>query len=445
MQVFKLCMRKIARNPLFLIVYIVGLSFMGVAMVGSVSSTQPVGAFERQEVNFALIDRDGSELSRGIAEYLETQGTRMPVEDSDTGLQDAVAKGRVDYILIIPDGYQRDFAEAAADGADPEPLESVYSFVAATGALADQRVNNYVSIVYALATAEGAERPSGVDPTLGMEADGGAAGGSERASGTQELRQGAATASASETEGTREIEEAMVALTDEALKLAAQEAPASYMDVPETGAGSQLMFYLQWSMYGVFAGVVVAVGELTGSLARTDMRRRTAVAPLTQLSYNVQVALACLVVGAMAWAWDFGLGCVVFHGLLETFSWEALAASGCSLAAFVLLALSVGFLVGKLRFGVAAANAVGNIGGMVLSFMGGAWVPLSLMSAEMVAVAHFLPGYWYSMACQQAAALPAGATFSQIAPVMENLGVVLLFALAFLLVALVLGKVRTKE
>ena len=245
--------------------------------------------------------------------------------------------------------------------------------------------------------------------------------------------------------GASEAEDSMAALTDEALGLAAQEAPASYMAVPETGAGSQLMFYLQWSMYGVFAGVVVAVGELTGSLARTDMRRRTAVAPLTQLSCNLQMALACLVVGAMAWAWDFGLGCVVFRGSLEAFSGEALAASACSLAAFVLLALSVGFLVGKLRFGVAAANAVGNIGGMVLSFMGGAWVPLSLMSAEMVTVAHFLPGYWYSMACQEAASLPAGATFSQLAPVAENLGVVLLFALALLLVALVLGRVRTKE
>ena len=414
MQVFKLCMRKIACNPLFLIIYIVGLSFMGVAMVSNVSSTQPAGTFERQEVDFALVDRDGSELSRGIAEYLETQGTRVPVEDSATGLQDAVAKGQVDYILIIPEGYQRNFAEAVAGDAEPEPLESVYSFVAATGTLVDQRVNNYISIVYSLAAADG-------------------------------MRAGSGAVEAPEVRAAADVEGSMAALADEATGLAAQEAPASYLAVPETGEGTQFMFYLQWSMYGVFAGVVIAVCELNGSLSRTDMRRRNAVAPLSQLSYNLQVALACLVVGVGAWAWDFGLGCVVFHGSLASFSGAALAASGCALLAFVLLALSVGFLISKLRLGVAAANAVGNIGGMVLSFMGGAWVPLSLMSAEMVAVAHFLPGYWYSMACQEAAALPAGATLSQLAPVAANLGVVLLFALAFLLMALVLGKVRTKE
>ena len=79
MQVFKLCLCKIARNPLFFIVYVVGLSFMGLAMAAGLTLSQSMEDFERQSTQFAVIDRDDSELSRGVVAYLETQGQRQPV------------------------------------------------------------------------------------------------------------------------------------------------------------------------------------------------------------------------------------------------------------------------------------------------------------------------------------------------------------------------------
>lgn len=416
MQVFKLCLCKIARNPLFFIIYVIGLSFMGLAMAASLSGALSPGEFERQPTQFAVIDRDDSTLSRGVVEYLQTQGEQQPIDDTKTGLQDAVAKGRVEYILVIPDGYEQSFAEAVSQGGVPELLESVYSFDAATGVLVDQRVNNYINIIFDLVVA----------------GDAGAASTTGEAGASGQLPEGL-------------LDSAVSA----GLDLVGAEAAASYMDAGTQSDGAQFLFYLEWSMYGLFAGVVVSVCGLNGSLSQTDLRRRTAVAPLTQLSYNAQVALACLVLGAAAWAWDFGLGYVVFHDSAAALSGAALWGLAGSLFSFVLLALSVGFLVSKLHCGITAANAVGNIGGLVLSFMGGAWVPLSVMSAEMVAVAHFLPGYWYTVACQQAATLPKGLSVSealaQLTPVAGSLAVVLLFALAFFLVALVLGKVRTRD
>lgn len=449
MQVFKLCLCKIARNPLFFIVYVVGLSFMGLAMAAGLTLSQSMEDFERQSTQFAVIDRDDSELSRGVVAYLETQGQRQPVEDSGTGLQDAVAKGGVEYILIIPEGYGRAFAEAVEAGVAPEPLESVYSFDAATGVLVDQRVNNYINIVFDLATAESAAGSAGeaeaIGSHVGAVAGGGTAAGldvGESAGESERLRAGADDASV-ESAGSWEL------LASEALEMADAKVQASYMDAAAHSDGAQFLFYLEWSMYGLFAGVVASVCGLNGSLSQTDLRRRNAVAPLAQTSYNVQVALACLVIGLVAWAWDFGVGCVVFRESASALSAPALMGLANALFAFMLLALSVGFLLSKVRCGIAAANAAGNIGGLVLSFMGGVWVPLSVMSAEMVAIAHFLPGYWYTVACEKAAAIPAGLSAQellvQLGPVAWSLGVLLLFALAFFLIALVVGKARTRD
>ena len=449
MQVFKLCLCKIARNPLFFVIYVVGLSFMGLAMAAGLTSSLSLERFERQPTQFAVIDRDDSELSRGVVAYLETQGVRQPVEDSGIGLQDAVAKGEVEYILIILEGYGQAFAEAVEAGAAPEPLESVYSFDAATGVLVDQRVNNYINIVFDLAVAQSAAGSVGRTETVGGHVDAAAGAGVAAGSGVGESA-GGGEGSVAEADGAgAESAVSWGLLANEALKVADTKVQASYMDAGAHSDGAQFLFYLEWSMYGLFAGVVVSVCGLNGSLSQTDLRRRNAVAPLTQASYNVQVALACLVIGVAAWAWDFGIGYVVFHGSASTLSALALAGLACAMFAFMLLALSVGFLLSKVRCSIAAANAAGNIGGLVLSFMGGAWVPLSVMSAEMIAIAHFLPGYWYTVACEQAAAIPAGLPMqelvSQLGPVAWSLGVMLLFALAFFLVALVVGKVRVRD
>ncbi len=449
MQVFKLCLCKIARNPLFFVIYVVGLSFMGLAMAAGLTSSQSLDDFDRQSTQFAVIDRDDSELSRGVVAYLETQGVRQPVEDSEIGLQDAVAKGKVEYILIVPEGYGQAFAEAVENEGAPEPLGSVYSFDTATGVLVDQRVNNYINIVFDLAVAESAAGSAGEVETVGGHA--GAAAGIEAAAGL-DVAESAGESERADAGADGVSAESAVSwdlLTGEALKVADAKVQASYMDAAVQSDGAQFLFYLEWSMYGLFAGVVVSVCGLNSSLSQTDLRRRNAVAPLTQTSYNVQVALACLVIGVAAWAWDFGIGYVVFHGSASALSAVALAGLACAMFAFMLLALSVGFLLSKVRCGIAAANAAGNIGGLVLSFMGGAWVPLSVMSAEMIAVAYFLPGYWYTVACEKAAAIPAGLPvqelLAQLGPVAWSLGVMLLFALAFFLVALVVGKARTRD
>ena len=111
---------------------------------------------------------------------------------------------------------------------------------------------------------------------------------------------------------------------------------------------------------------------------------------------------------------------------------------------FATIPLSVGYLLGQLGVGEFASNALGNILGMVISFLGGAWISFDLLDPSVQTLAHFSPAYWYTGALQAAADMGA-ATPEAVMPILENMGVMLLFSAAIFAVALVAGRLRMQS
>lgn len=393
MQVFKCAMGVIRGNLVFPLVYIVGLSFMGLAMAMAFGFEGTVDEFQMERGSYAVIDRDGSALSQGVAQALQQMGDQVAVADDRRAMQDAVAKGRVDYLLMIPQGFGEGFAQAVRAGQEPPAMEAAYSFYSMAGAFADQSVDGYLSLVRSLMAA---------DP---------------------------------------QADAAQVA--QEALRLAAQPGTASVIPGSATvSEADRFVFYLQWSTYTLFAGIVVCVGLLTGTLGRADVRRRNLASPLSFASYTAQLALACAVVTLVAWGWTLLMGLVAFPQAAAAISPVGLGLCAAAMLAYCLGALAFGLLLGQLGASSMVCNAVGNIVGMVLSFFGGAWVPLDILSPEVVAAARWLPGYWYTTTCQAAAGLAPAPGIEALLPVFQGLGVLLMFAVAVFCVSLVAGRIR---
>lgn len=389
MQAFKCALRVIRGNIVFLLVYIVGLSFMGIFMAQAFSFGSMDATLDEDRPDFALVDRGGSALSRGLEAFLEDSGVSVSIEDSRIAFQDAVAKGQTDYLLIVPTGYEDAFRNAAINGEAAPVMDVVYSYYAAEGALVDEAVNAYLSCVRTLIVA---------DPDASMDA----------------VVSGAASAMNQHAD----------------------------IQIIQTGLGmseaDRFVFYLQWSTYTLFAGIVVSIGLLISTMNRAEVRRRNLASPLSYASYNAQLALACAVIAGAACLWTFVLGLTAFPAAVASISPEGLALCGLSLLCFSLMALAFGFMLGQFGISTLMCNAFGNIFGMVISFMGGAWVSFDLLSPEVVAVARWLPGYWYTNACQSAAHLIP----ESMQPLMIDLGVLLLFALAFLSIGFVAAKKR---
>lgn len=389
MQVCKCAMRIVRGNLVFLLVYIVGLSFMGLFMAQSFSFDKVDVALDQDAPDFAIVDRDDSELSRALAAFLDGRGIAVEVEDSRLAFQDAVAKGEVDYLLVVPEGFGAAFREAALQGGEAPRMDVVYSFYEANGALMDEVVDAYLGCVRTLMVA---------NPDASAET----------------VLAGAA--------------EAM-----------AHEAPVSVIDTNAAASeADRLVFFLQWSTYTLFAGVVVCVGLLVSKMNRADVRRRNLASPLSYASYNGQLAFSCGAIALASAVWVLVLGLIAFPEAASSIGAGGLALCAVAVAVYALMALSFGFMVAQLGANAMMCNAVGNIVGLVISFFGGAWVSLDLLSPEVAAVAWWLPGMWYTEACRAAASAGSAAT----GDVLLDVGMLALFAVAFLSVGFTAARHR---
>ncbi|MEY8437316.1 ABC transporter permease [Atopobiaceae bacterium 24-176] len=400
MRVFKYALAMAARKPLFFLIYAVGLSFMGVVMALAVTSAEPsdsAAAIARPEVTWAVVDRDGSDLSHALIESLEDLGPQVDVADNKLAMEEAVAQGQADCLFIVPAGFGKQFLDAARTGAATPVIEAAYGFVGAEGALASAAADRWLAAAAVAAAAS-------------PEAD-------------------------ATTVAKRAAEDA--GQTAQVGMLPSDGAETSVQNV------NAFTFYLQWSIYTTVASIIACTAALFSTFNGCDVRRRDLASPCPFLSYTLQVAAAALVVTLVCWGTATVIGLAFFGADAIALGPAGLAATLVASLVFSLVPLAVSFLTGQFGCSLGGANAIGNLLGMGLSFLGGAWISLSLLGPDVQAVARFTPGWWYTQALEQAQAMAGAADLAvPVAAVAGDLAVVALFALALFLVALVAGKLR---
>lgn len=395
MQAFRYALRVVAAHPTYLIVYLGFLSCMGLFITAGMFPDQEGAGYEPVRPTVAVADRDDGAVAEGLAAFLGEGCDLVSVDDSPHALQDAVARGEATCVVIVPSGYGDAFLAAVRAGGEVPELEVAYSFASLAGTVASTEVDQYLGLVRAAAVLQPDASADAV-VARALEA------GEERAVVEMVAAQGG------------------------------------------TAAGSSLAFYLKWCAYTLTAAVVVSVGLLMSAFNRTDLRRRNLVAPVSALSLGLQKAAAGLVVAFGAATVVMGVGWAAFGASASALPPVTQGLMVLAAAALTLVPLAVGFLLGQLGVGEMVSNAVGNIMGMVLTFLGGAWVPLSLMPEAVVAVARFTPVYWYTDALDRCVRL-TDPTSAAVGDVLANVGLVALFAAAIFAAGLVVGRLRVQS
>lgn len=395
MQVFKTAIRIVLGRPVYLLVYVIFLSLLGVFVTGGVTTGAGDGEYAATKTPFAVIDRDDSELSESLTSFLGENGQAVEVADESFALQDAVATGEARYLLIIPPGYGDAFLEAARRGSDEPTLESTYSFATIGGALVDEQVNQYLGLVRAATILEPEATPSSI-----------------------------------------------IAQADEAISSSADVEAVQTQNAAVPA--DRFAFYLQWGTYTMTASIVVCIGFLMSAFGRTDLHRRNLTSPMGSLRLGLQKAAACLLVTIVVCAVTCGIGFIAFGSSLQGVPVQIITLVLACALAFSLVPLSIGFFLGQLGANEMVSNAVGNIGGMIMSFLGGAWISLDYLAPEVQTFSRFTPTYWYVDAINRSIHLTT-TDLASIAPVLADIGIVLLFAATLMVVALAAGRIRMRS
>lgn len=428
MTTFRTYLKIFLSHRVYIAIYLVMLSMVGV-MIGLSTGSAATGEYQPTSVRVAVIDRDNSQLSRALANRAYEGNERVDVADQTRAIQDAVARDMVTYLLVIPKGWGEGLLEAAAHGASAPDLQSYVSYSSGSGELVDIEITNYADGLYGMAATLGGAGADGSDVAGGAD-------GSDVAGGADDMS--GSTDAASTAHAVTNADD-VIAATDAAWKESAQ---VSMIEQAASPLPNGLVIAAQFATYSIFSSAMVCIAVLMTSVGRKPVRDRRLASPESARARNLALLGACATIALIAWAWNFALEVAVLGGSALATSPVQLALVGAALLVYALVSAGAGFLVGQLGASENAANAIANILGMVMSFLGGAWTGLSLLPDELLAVAHFTPAYWVTLVVDGAAGMGEVST-ATVMPLLDNLGICALFGVAAVLVGMALRRSAT--
>lgn len=384
MPVFKAYFRVFLKVLPSLFIY-VGI-FIAVSVIATtVSQDTFSGDFEQTDVSIAVIDREGgSPLVEGMKAYLGKTNTFVEIEDDPEALQDALFFRKVEYVLIVPEGYTDSFLSGGTMKLDkltvPDSMNAAYL---------DLAVDRYWNTAR-LYLAGGQTAPDAI-----------AAG----------------------------VADSLEVHTDVTMTGVQTQAPES----------NGMVLYYNYMAYILLAVIVLSISTILMAFNRSDIRRRNQCAPVPLRSVNAQLVLGNALVALMIWGLLVICSLVVVGGRSESGSQIALFILNSLV--FTVVCVSIGFLSGMFIRNTNVQSAVANVISLGMSFLCGVFVPQSVLSPAVLTAASFLPPYWFVKANNAIGRLTE-ITADSLSPVVTAMLIQLGFAAAIFAVGLLISRQR---
>lgn len=395
MKLSNLAVRVAFRHSLYFGIYVIlltALALLSVANYGNPDrSSKETAAFEEDMPTVAVIDRDGSELSRALTRTVKSFGKAVNVADTPRALQDAAAKDLVTYTLVIPSGFGDELMAAAHMGEDAPELQTLVSYKSGHGALANERARGYVQSLYGFAAS-------------------------------------VPTASA-----------AQIATWADSAQ--AERTPVEVISGTTGSLPSGYGAYASFSCYSAFTGTCALVAVGLSSLSNARVKRRLLAAPLRGNAFGMQMAAACGVIGLVVWAFIAAAGLVAYDVFGTGVPIASVGLTVLGQLAFTAVGAASGFLIWQLGASQMVTNAAANVTGLILMFFSGAVVPVATMSPEVLTLARCTPFYWTAQAIDELVSTTT-LTGEVLASALAGIGITLAFAVAIELVGLAVGRAR---
>lgn len=396
MSTFKTALRMALAHPFYLLIYTVFISLMGVFIAASVSwNSSQLTEYKPYDTNVIVIDRDNSDLSRALTKHLGSRFDLVTGVGDDTyDLADALsksnsAKGSADCVFFIPEGFEDDLVAAARAGESLPKLDVTYGAGTMAATLSSAEASRWISLAGAAAALE---------PTA---SNGDVAKAAEHAAAKRAEVQ---------------IERVKV----------------------DSAAAATLESYFNFGAYAIISSVIVSVGLVFSGMNEPERVRRMDAGPISERQRSLAVFAAAAVLTVCIWSFVSSMmGVVGFAGAVAEVGVGRVCLALAATFALACTPLAVGFALSSLGAREELLNGVGNLLGMLMTFLGGAWMPLSLMGPAVQTVAHFVPTYWVNDAIGKA--LASDLTSAMLGDIACDLGVTVLFAVVIAAAGLALA------
>lgn len=381
MQIFQAFFKTLRKCSVSIIIYL--CIFLTLAIITSSNGKKQTEAvYKDTKVNIAVLDRDHTVLSKNLYQYLSNVQNIVSIKDDKESISDELFFRNVEYVLIIKKGFE----EGIKTGKYEDVLENVKVPQSVTGELLDSKINQYLK-----------ELSTYVAAGYSVE---------EAAGNTLKISEMKANVDLEMVNGKNE------------------ERSSAYY------------FYL-FIPYVLLGMLMSGMGSILIIFRKKELNWRIKCSSISDIRRNSIMLLACGFFGFTCWALFILLSLTLYHR--DLFS-EKGAFFILNSLVFLLVAMSLIYMVTFLVKSLNALNMAANVISLGLSFLGGIFVPLEYMSKSVVRFSKILPTYWYVMTDKAIDSLANTALDYPI--IFRNLGIELIFAVLFFIVAVYLSKSR---
>lgn len=346
MQLFKTYFKFVYRKKSLILTYVVIFLLLSIAMMVTSNKSGGTERYVQKKVDIAIVDRDQSAVSKALTKYLEGQNTRKKIKDDEDSFKNELYWRNVNYILVIPDGFEQDVMQGKQNVLSAKKVRD-----AVKTAYVEEEIGSFLNL-YTLYLNAGYSTADAVTKTKHDLA--------QKVSVTLEKR----------NDGRSE----------------------------RKNVGAQYYQYLPYVMISVGILIVAAILVI---FYQEDVKKRCICSSTSLKEQNKQLIFASLFSCFLLTAFFYLIGLVVTKGKLigQVHFWFY----GINAFCFMLVVLALSFLLANVVHTENGINGCSNVFSLVFCFLGGIFVPYSIMPDVVVKAAHFIPTYWYTMALEEVA------------------------------------------
>ena len=297
----------------------------------SISVEEAQTDFKKTQPDVVIINHDKGELGEGLLSYLEEKVIFHDAKEEN--LEDLLFYRQVYLTLVIPETFSETFIQTG------EVLEAEILVDSSKGYIAQSYINEYLGDVSAFMKL-------GYSPKESIEK-----------------------------------------------VLNAKSSEPSVLIYKKDGIATESL-YLEYTRLEVYPVILLIMSVLVPTLAvfrQKGVKERSEIATLSSTKRNTKLFMSALVYSHIIWGFVKGLSFMIFKDSLNT---NLLGYSLLNSYVYLWVVIAISFFVSEIAKTENMQVAIANVTSLGISFISGVFVPLSLLSPTIIAVAKLFPIYW---------------------------------------------------
>ena len=380
MTVFKTFLKVLNKYKVTIIMYTVIL----VAFGGfNMKTSDKSMNFVSSKPDVLIINQDKEEgITKNLIEYIKNNSNIIDVENDEEAINDALFYRDVNYIIYIPENYREDFL----NGKNPKiEIKSTGDY---QSALAEMMLERYVKL-------------------------------------------------ANTYQGSIKSEEELINKINDTISNQTEVEITSKLDTDNLAKAS---FYYNFLSYSMLAGLVFVICSVLSSFKEEKVSKRTTISSMNYKKFNRKLLLSNSLFAIVMWLLYVILSFILVGDIMFTMHGLVYIINSF---VFTICALCIAFLIGNLVINKNAINGIVNVVALGSSFLCGAFVPMEWLPDAVLKIAHILPSYYY-INCNEILKEVETFNFETLKPIFTNMGVVLIFAVGFVILTNIISKKKRR-